>query len=434
MGRFSLSLPPPTAIADLTERSTSTFSKLSLESAGSPAPWRTAAAASPPLELLDGALSSSASSSLPPTPLRVRVLLTALSSLSLALTSSAEQRLILSTALSRAEGAVKAQEGAVREAKAAVLAASRGAQEKHREARSAEGRVRRAREACGREVERVEEAVWARLAEGAGEDGPLDRRRGVDAVAAAVGLSAEEVDALVDPPKQQEDEGENPLDGLELDAEWAAVEEDLIQTLAARVLADPAVLAAWRERAGEGGENGGEADGKFDRVSLPPTPPASVRSAEFDVDDEEGDVAALSPAAEEDVEADPPLPSSALFSHLLSLVHPPLLALFRLSFALSTALSAALGDFESLVALSAAAVDTHQAALSKLAKARGKLRDLKDLERREREEEERMGREELRPVVVELAKVVLGRLEEEEEEETVEDDEEQADEDEEEDD
>ncbi|GAA5916722.1 hypothetical protein JCM6882_005787 [Rhodosporidiobolus microsporus] len=336
------------------------FAKLKFESIGSPAPWTTAAV-------------------LPPTsPMRHRVLLAALVSLSRALADSSEQGAILALALERARAALEKQRGVVGEVKREVLEAAREAQRAHKECRRVEGALSgRFRDGADKVVARLDERVVSALRKGKSVEAD-DPFSFVEELVVSLGLDPASVRSSFD------------ASAVELDADWQAIANDVVATMAARAAEKKSPrqpLSSFR------------LPGEGDRPpSLPPTPPASVHSSDpgHDDDDDEG-------ASEDD-----------LVAVLTPLVHPVLLLLYHLHHTLSTCLTSSLASFESLVARSAAAVEAHRLAAQKAARAAGKLRDLEELEVREREEEGRVV-EELRGTVVELARVALGREEEEEE-------------------
>jgi hypothetical protein len=385
MDRFSFSLPLPAA-----------FTKLNLESIGSPAPWTTTTSS------LSSSCADGDDDNVPALSLRHRVLLSALASLSSALSSASEQSAVLSSALSRAESAFEQRRLAAAAAKEAVLSTSKAAQKAHGEAKRVEKLNGVFREGADRSVKALERKVVRILRrqargkerEDVGELLPLEFVEEL-----IVDLDFEEKDVLEASRKEAEE-------GVELDDEWRAIEGDLIRTMAIKV----AEKRNGRRRSSAGDEEAqkpigasGETEDSsavdLDDISLPPTPPASVHSSSSsDVEDEES--------------PDPPsldeVTASLVTTSLLPLVHPVLLLLFHLHRTISVRLSTAVDTFESLVRASADAVDVHRLAMQKSTKAGSRLRDLKDLDRRETEEWERV-MEELRTTTVELARLVLQR-------------------------
>ncbi|GAA5840775.1 hypothetical protein JCM11251_001694 [Rhodosporidiobolus azoricus] len=345
------------------------FAKLKYESVGSPAPWVTS------------------TSSIPSTaPLRHRVLLAALVSLARTLHDSGEQGAILTAALERAQATLDKQRTAAGEAKKEVLESSRAAQAAHKECKRVEGLSAAFKRGADKVVARLDETVVGQFR--AGKTVEVDPAFScVDELVGTLGFDAAEV--CID-----------ELD--EMDDEWAAIEEDLVATMAARAMEkkSPKIPSSFRLP----GER---------PPSLPPTPPASVHSSEFDLEEDEEEEDATNSPTEQD-----------LVSLLHPVVHPIVVHLYRLSTLLSTRLSTSLSTFESLVSRSASAVEAHRLAVQRLQKTAVKMRDLHELEVREREEEERV-MDELQTTVVELAKVALGREDEDEGEEIVEEEEEE---------
>ncbi|BGP16187.1 hypothetical protein JCM10213_001403 [Rhodosporidiobolus nylandii] len=332
------------------------FRTLNLESAGSPAPWTTAPVSG---------------------PLRHRVLLAALSSLSLALAESSEQRNILATALASTAEAYSLQREACVAAKGAVLKSSKEAQAAHGEAKRVEKLNGVFREGADRTVAALDRKVLRTLRKGKMKDleGALVPLAFVEEL--IVDLDLVEGEVLLQ------------AKGVELDEEWKAIEDDLVRTMAARAVQKASPRPSSFRFPGEERD-----DDAVEAISLPPTPPASVHSSDFELEEEEEE-------PEEPTE-------DALIALLPPLVHPILVLLFHLHQTISTLLSTSIDRFEELVRLSAAAVDTHRQALQKTNKTAAKLRDLRELQRREIEEEEKV-MEELRTTVVELARLALRR-------------------------
>ncbi|BGP32083.1 hypothetical protein JCM10296v2_003862 [Rhodotorula toruloides] len=379
---FALDLPAPSSLA---------FSRLTLESAGSPAPWQT----------------------IPNAPLRPRVLVAALVTLSRALAESREQGAVLVDALARARQACDQQRLAAQSAKEGVLQASKAAQDAHAEAKRV-GKLNGAFKAgADRTVAALDRRVLCSLRKGkakevlgaeasAEPDSPLSPFASVEELLVDLELDAAEVHKGV-------------ADTV-LDEEWQAIEDDLVKTMAARAIekASPRLTSEFRlpglpaagaeplearddgERATEGSEaSASPARGRA--MSLPPTPPGSVHSSSSERDDPAEDVSDY----------------DSLVSLLTPLVHPVLALLFRTHTLLDQRLTTAIDHFESLVRASAKAVDVHRQSVVRLNKLSNKLRDLQFLEQREREEEERV-MEEMRDTLVELARWRKGIVPDEE--------------------
>ncbi|BGP02779.1 hypothetical protein RTBOTA2_002370 [Rhodotorula toruloides] len=374
---FALDLPAPSSLA---------FSRLTLESAGSPAPWQT----------------------IPNVPLRPRVLVAALVTLSRALAESREQGAILVDALARARQACDQQRLAAQSAKEGVLQASKAAQDAHAEAKRVEKLNGAFKAGADRTVAALDRRVFRSLRKGkakevlgaeasAEPDSPLSPFAFVEELLVDLELDAAEVHKGV-------------ADTV-LDDEWKAIEDDLVATIAARAIEKassrltsefrlPELPAAGAEPLNErsegdvSGGDGSNADASPTRgraMSLPPTPPGSVHSSSSERDD----------PAEDESDYD------SLISLLTPLVHPVLALLFRTHTLLDQRLTSSIDHFESLVRASAKAVDVHRQSVVRLNKLSNKLRDLQFLERREREEEERV-MEEMRDTVVELARLRKG--------------------------
>lgn len=364
------------------------FQALNLESAGSPAPWQTAPS--------EG-------------PLRPRVLVAALVTLARALDDVNEQSLILADALVRAQQTHDEQCITVARAKDAVLQSSRAAQVAHGEARRVEKLNSVFRQGADRAVAAVDRKVLrlvrggrrpqdalseaGRRRGGGGEDGvdPLEPYGFVEEL--VVDLDLDEVDVV---------KGSRAA-GDALDAEWQAIEDDLVATLAVRVIekASPRLTSTFRMPPLDGTEV--EDTLVSLPTSLPPTPPASEHSSSSEPEDPEG---------ADDDEPEPEPDEDTIAALLRPIVHPVITLLFYLHDLLGKRLTGSVDAFESLVHASSAAVDAHRLATQRLGKCAGKLRDLRELEGRAREEGERT-MDELRDVVVELAKWRNGLLDDE---------------------
>ncbi|BGP40079.1 hypothetical protein JCM10449v2_004037 [Rhodotorula kratochvilovae] len=354
------------------------FLALTLETAGSPAPWTTA----PPVA-----------------PLDPRELVGALVTLARALSDAGEQRAILAQALERAQQAHDEQRRTVARAKDAVLHASRAAQLAHGEARRVEKMNGVFRTGADRAVASLDRKVLRlmrggrRAHEALSDEGRRRGQAGEDPLAPyafveelVVDLELDEVDVV---------KGSR---GAVLDAEWQAIEDDLVATLAARVIekASPRIASTFRLPRLDGADDGDDA-APLRPMSLPPTPPGSVHSSDLGEADD--------PDAEDDDDEAPD--EDALAALLRPVVHPVIALLFHLHHLLGARLTAAVDTFESLVRASSAAVDAHRLAAQRLSKSTAKLRDLRALEERERDEEERVA-DELRDTVVALAKLRNG--------------------------
>ncbi|GAA6025671.1 hypothetical protein JCM10207_008823 [Rhodosporidiobolus poonsookiae] len=360
----------------------SAFKTLSLETAGSPAPWATAP---------------------PAAPLRNRILLLALVSLSRALADSTETTALLAASLAKTQDKAEQQRLAVAQAKQAVLEASRAAQAAHGEAKRAEKAVSGGAFKAGADgvVAEVEREVLTRLGgtkkgkERAREDSEENGGGGFNLdpllhqLAVDLRLDSQAVCAALD------------SGDVELDPEWQNIEDDLVASLLVRLAEHTGSPYMPTLRL----PLDGSSVDSTKAASLPPTPPASVHLSEFDSsleDEEENDSL---PSADT-------LPDSTN-SEVFAIVHPALLALFHLHTLLSSRLAASLANFDALVQLSAAAVEAHRNAAKRLGKTLAKVRDLHELELREREEVERV-MEELRVTAVEFAKWRLGRSDDDE--------------------
>ncbi|GAA5821473.1 hypothetical protein JCM3770_000917 [Rhodotorula araucariae] len=348
------------------------FHGLTLETAGSPAPWTTAPIAA---------------------PLRPRVLVAALETLARALADAGEQRQILARALDRAQDAHEQHRAVTARAKDAVLHASRAAQLAHGEARRVEKLSSVFRIGADRAIAALDRKVL-RLARGG---------RGVREALSEEGRRGQADDPLVPYAFVGELVAELGFDEIDvvkasgetaLDAGWQAIEDDLVATLAARIIdkASPRIASTFRLPRLDGGDDD---DGASTRpMSLPPTPPGSVHSSDF------GEAADFEAETNDDDDA---LDEDTLTSLLYPVVHPMIALLSRLHHLLDARLTAAVDTFESLVRASSAAVDAHRLAAQRLSRSTAKLRDLRALEEREGEEEERVA-DELRDTVVALAK------------------------------
>ncbi|KAJ8295228.1 hypothetical protein OF846_002251 [Rhodotorula toruloides] len=374
--RFALDLPAPSSLA---------FSRLTLESAGSPAPWQT----------------------IPNVPLRPRVLVAALVTLSRALAESREQGAILVDALARARQACDQQRLAAQGAKEGVLQASKAAQDAHAEAKRVEKLNGAFKAGADRTVAALDRRVLRSLRKGKGK-GKAKEVLGAEASAepdSPLSPFAFVEELLVDLELDAAEVHKGVADTV-LDDEWQAIEDELVATIAARAIekASPKLTSEFRlpelpaagaepleaHDDGERTTDGAEASASPTRgraMSLPPTPPGSVHSSSSERDETD--------AGESDYDS--------LVSLLTPLVHPVLALLFRTHTLLDQRLTSSIDHFESLVRASAKAVDVHRQSVVRLNKLSNKLRDLQFLERREREEEERV-MEEMRDTVVELAR------------------------------
>ncbi|GAA5907837.1 uncharacterized protein JCM6883_001908 [Sporobolomyces salmoneus] len=384
----------------------SPFSNLTLESLGSPAPWETT-----PSSL----------------PLHLRALVSAILSLSNALNESSDQLSTLRSLLSRSTSFHSELRQAVFGARDQVLQTSQQAQAAHAEAKRVDTLEGVFKKGADRAVASLDRRILRALRKGKmrayKREGPEDDvcpviKREVEEEFEAFNFVEE---LLIDLDVEFSDlsDEQSPASTLELDEEWLAMEEELVERLAtkARERGSPSFrrTSLWRrQRAGSDASTNGESDGATtdgedamsdagsDRISSPSTPPSSVHST----DDSEID--SLAEEAQDEarpaVPRTPPPDYDTLIELVTPLIHPVLLLLFRLRHILSLKLTSAIDAFESLVKASADAVKTHRDTVTRLNKNAAKIRDLKDLERRACEEEERLFGE-LRGVVVELARV-----------------------------
>ncbi|GAA5945453.1 hypothetical protein JCM1841_001809 [Sporobolomyces salmonicolor] len=388
------------------EPPSTSFHRLTLHSAGSPAPWVTA-----PSSL----------------PLRPRALMSALLTLTLALGDSSDQLHILSDALERAHATHAQLRRAVSTARDAVLQTSHAAQAAHAHAKRVDKLESVFKKGADRTVASLDRKVaralrkgkiraLASVREGGDEVCPLVRAEMIEEFDALGFVEELVLDLELEPSDLTDDAG--PAAKLELDDEWLAMEEELVQRMAvrAREKTCPSLRSSLRLPSSTtytGGESEGTdvegdafSDAGSDRLSLPSTPPSSVHSLDLSVDEidarlvEDDENSKLSPPLLRPVTPD----LDTLVDLLTPLVHPVLVHLFRLRHLLAARLTAAIDTFESLVKASATAVEAHRESVHRLSKNAGKLRDLRDLEQREIEEEERL-MEELRTTVVELVKI-----------------------------
>ncbi|GAA5885067.1 hypothetical protein JCM16303_006388 [Sporobolomyces ruberrimus] len=374
------------------------FSALTFRSHGSPAPWQTS-----PSSL----------------PLHLRTLVSAILSLSTALSESTDHLSTISTHLARSNAHHSELRQAVFVARDYVLRTSQQAQAAHAEAKRVDTLESVFKKGADRAVSSLDRRVLRALRKGKmrafKREGPEDDvcpaiKREVEEEFEALNF-VEELLIDLDVEFAELSDSESPASTLELDDEWLAMEEELVERLAtkARDRGSPSFrrTSLWRKRAGSDA-SGGESDGATtdgedalsdagsDRISSPSTPPSSIHSTDdSEVDDSENRPPSRStPSPDYDT----------LVELLAPLIHPVLLYLFRLRHLLSLRLTSAIDAFETLVKASADAVQTHRDTVNKLNKNAAKIRDLKDLERRECEEEERLLGE-FRGVVVELARV-----------------------------
>ncbi|GAA5960740.1 hypothetical protein JCM3765_007313 [Sporobolomyces pararoseus] len=379
------------------------FSALSFCSHGSPAPWQTS-----PSSL----------------PLHLRTLVSAILSLSTALSESSDQLATISSLLERSSQFHSELRQAVFVARDQVLRTSQQAQAAHAEAKRVDTLESVFKKGADRAVSSLDRRVLRALRKGKmrayKREGPQDDvcpviKQEVEEEFQAFNF-VEELLIDLDVEFSELSDVESPSSTLELDEEWLAMEEELVDRLAtkARERGSPSYrrTSLWRrQRAGSDASTTGESDGcttdgedalsdaGSDRISSPSTPPSSIHSTDdSDFESLHKDDSVPSPART-------PTPDYDTLVELLTpLIHPVLLLLFRLRHLLSLKLTNAIDAFETLVKASADAVKTHRDSVNRLNKNAAKIRDLKDLERRECEEEERLLGE-FRGVVVELARV-----------------------------
>ncbi|GAA5980236.1 hypothetical protein JCM5350_000882 [Sporobolomyces pararoseus] len=380
------------------------FSALSFCSHGSPAPWQTS-----PSSL----------------PLHLRTLVSAILSLSTALSESSDQLATISSLLERSSQFHSELRQAVFVARDQVLRTSQQAQAAHAEAKRVDMLEAVFKKGADRAVSSLDRRVLRALRKGKmrayKREGPQDDvcpviKQEVEEEFQAFNF-VEELLIDLEVEFSELSDSESPSSTLELDEEWLAMEEELVDRLAtkARERGSPSYrrTSLWRrQRAGSDASTTGESDGATtdgedalsdagsDRISSPSTPPSSIHSTdESDFESLHKDDSVPSSVART------PIPDYDTLVELLTpLIHPVLLLLFRLRHLLSLKLTNAIDAFETLVKASADAVKTHRDSVNRLNKNAAKIRDLKDLERRECEEEERLLGE-FRGVVVELARV-----------------------------
>ncbi|GAA5928874.1 uncharacterized protein JCM15063_003993 [Sporobolomyces koalae] len=380
------------------------FSALTFHSHGSPAPWQTSPAS---------------------LPLHLRTLVSAILSLSNALSESADQIATVSSLLTRCSAHHAELRQAVFVARDQVLRTSQQAQAAHAEAKQVDTLEAVFKKGADRAVSSLDRRVLRALRKGKmrahKRQGPEDDvcpviKREVEDEFEAFNF-VEELLIDLDVEFAELNDPATPASTLELDDEWLTMEESLVARLANKARdrgsSNYRRTSLWRKRAGsdlsgaesDGATTDGEdalSDAGSDRISSPSTPPSSVHST----DDSE-------PESSNDLFHDsgggttpPLLPSpdyDTLVELLQPLIHPVLLLLFRLRHLLSLRLTAAIDAFETLVKASADAVQVHRDSVQRLNKNAAKIRDLKDLERRAEAEDERLSGE-LRGVVVELAR------------------------------
>ncbi|GAA6063673.1 hypothetical protein JCM10212_000409 [Sporobolomyces blumeae] len=397
------------------------FSALTFHSAGSPAPWQTSPSA---------------------LPLHLRTLVSAVLSLSTALSESEDQLRILRQLVDRAHALHHDLRRAVAAARDSVLRTSQQAQHAHAEAKRVDTLEAVFRKGADRTMSSLDRTILRSLRKGKMRAYP--RTGPQDDVCPVLARQAEDEfdpfnfveELLVDLDLDLADltDPTAASSQLELDDEWLEMQDELVARLAtkARDRGSPtsprrtSLLWGRRRRGSRGGGgggdqggnestgftvSGGESDGATtdgdvddavsdagsDHISSPSTPPSSIHS--FDDSSEDPD------STTGDRPPRPPTPDyDVLVEVLTPLVHPVLLLLYRLRHLLASRLTSAIDAFETLVRASAEAVAQHRDAVQRLNKNAAKLRDLMDLERREVDEEERLEGE-LRGVVVELAKV-----------------------------
>lgn len=336
------------------------FATLKLESAGSPAPWSTAA-------VPDDA------------PVRLGVLLQALVALSVALDEQASTRPLLHAGLVNARNAQSEQREQVHRLRDDVLAASRAAQLAHAEARRTQKLKPTFRAGADRIVAALDRRTIRALRKGkwrAVEDGSLAAQVDVSALLEEL---TDRLELLGD------DRGTEHLEADEGSA-WRKIEDDLLETLAARVL----------NRA---------SPGRSRQLSLPDldTPVEEAEAFTFPLSPSSADPLDLPEAGPQDL-ALPQLDSDALAAAFRPVVHPVITVLSRRHRQLQHKVDEAEQRFQDRVRESTLAVDAHRIAVSKMHRATTKVRNLEGLEQREREEQQRL-LEELRETVVELAKM-----------------------------
>ncbi|KWU41769.1 hypothetical protein RHOSPDRAFT_36657 [Rhodotorula sp. JG-1b] len=338
----------------------SQFSTLRLESAGSPAPWSTT---SVPDEA----------------PVRLRVLLQALVALSLALEQQASTRPLLRAGLDNARTAHAEQRDQVHRLRDDVLAASRAAQLAHAETRRVQKHKATFRAGADRIVAALDRRTIRALRKGkwrSVEDGSLAAEVDVSALLDDLADKLELAGAgeTVDDPNQDP---------------WLTVEDDLLESLTARVL---------------------------NRASPTRARPLNLPDLDTPVDETETFEFPLSPSSSSDplglLElADPqdllpshPLDPDALAAAFRPIIHPVVATLATRHHQLHRRIDEAERRFQDRVRESTLAVDAHRQAVSKMHRATLKLRNLEGFEQRELEEQERL-MEELRDTVVQLAQM-----------------------------
>lgn len=377
------------------------FSALTFYSQGSPAPWQTSPAS---------------------LPLHLRTLVSAILSLSTALSESSDQLSTITSILDRTNLNHSELRRTVFVARDNVLRTSQQAQAAHGEAKRVDTLEGVFKKGADRAVSSLDRRVLRALRKGKmrafKREGPEDDvcpaiKREVEEEFEAFNF-IEELLIDLDVEYAELNDPTSPSSTLELDEEWMAMEEELVVRLAmkARERGSPNYrrTSLWRRRGSGSETSGAESDGALtdgedalsdtgsDRVSSPSTPPSSVHSTD------DSELESLDDSSENRSSRSPTPDYDTLVQLLTPLIHPVLLLLFRLRHLLSCKLTSAIDAFETLVKASADAVQTHRDSVQKLNKSAAKLRDLKDLERRECEEEERLLGE-FRGVVVELARV-----------------------------
>ncbi|GAA5882718.1 hypothetical protein JCM3774_004531 [Rhodotorula dairenensis] len=339
----------------------SQFATLKLESAGSPAPWSTAT-------VPDDA------------PVRLRVLLQALVALSLALDEQASTRPLLHAGLVNARNAQLEQREQVHRLRDDVLAASRAAQLAHTEARRTQRLKSTFRAGADRIVAALDRRTIRALRKGkwrAVEDGSLAAQVDVSALlddlADRLGLPG------IDGETEDLEDGENDP--------WRKIEEDLLETLAARVLNRASPTRARQ-------------------LSLPDldTPVDETEAFAFPLSPSSSAVVDLPEPDAQDIGPPSPLDPDALATAFRPVVHPVVKLLSTRHRQLQHKIDQAEQRFQESVRESTLAVDAHRVAVSRMHRATQKVRNLEGLEQRELEEQERL-MEELRDTVVELAKL-----------------------------
>ncbi|POY75736.1 hypothetical protein BMF94_1146 [Rhodotorula taiwanensis] len=354
----------------------SQFATLKLESAGSPAPWTSSSSTSN--DSLDGQDYSEEDPALRP-----QILIEALIALSGALAEQANTRPLLQDSLAAARLAHADLRFAVHRARDTVLSASKAAQVAHAEARRAQKTKSAFRAAADRIVAALDRRTIRALRKGKWraieDEGAVDVSDLVDDLVRRLDLdSPGDLHAAADEPDP---------DPTVVEA-WLKIEDDLLETLAARILN----RASPERRALRLLDLDTPVD-ETDTFTFPLSP-TSPDSLSLPLDPETGALP-LPP---------PHVDFSTLVDILRPVVHPVVAELARRHRQLQLKIDRAELAFQDRVVESTVAVDTHRSAVSKVHRAAIKIKNLEGLERRERQEEARL-MEELRDTVVELAQI-----------------------------